>query len=68
MIIRWYRFYYRYSYLAAIAVILAVAAILVATAGCQIQTSGTPQPNCPFGQHVERAHSHQGVVWQCVKG
>ena len=65
---KWYNFCYRHSWLAAIGLAIVLVVVAALTAGCQIQTSGTPQPNCPFGQHVERAPSHQGVVWQCVKG
>jgi hypothetical protein len=63
-----YQFRYHRSYLVAIAIILAVAAILVATAGCQLQGSWTPKPTCPSGQHAVHAKSHQGHVWDCVNG
>jgi hypothetical protein len=30
-----------------------------------VDTSCTPPPHCPAGQHADRAPSHQGHMWQC---
>lgn len=43
-----------------------LAAVLVLLGGLAAETSCTPQPHCPAGQHAQRAPSHQGHVWECV--
>lgn len=51
-----------------ISLLVAVVFVVWLVASCTPpQTSFTPAPNCPSGQHAERAKSHQGKVWVCVK-
>jgi hypothetical protein len=45
---------------------LAAAAALAIFAASSCQTSVTPQPACPPGQHAVHAPSHQGHVWDCA--
>lgn len=40
---------------------------VLTVSGLAVDTSCTPPPHCPAGQHATRAPSHQGHMWDCVR-
>ena len=66
---KWYNYWYRQSWIAAIGLAIVLIVVAALTAGCDPNTADTSQPNCPFGQHaVWKGGTATHAKWTCEKG